>query len=58
MKKLTPDEIRRRNKAVKRDLIPVRLLLAGGTFLMALRKTRSLCGAYKEARAMWKLQIS
>lgn len=58
MRRLTPEEIRRRNKAVLRDLLPVRLLLAGGTFVMALRDKRGLCGAYKEARLMWKLKIS
>lgn len=58
MRKLSEDELRRRNKAVMHDLLPIRLLMAGGTFIMALRDKRSLCGAYKEARAMWKLRIA
>lgn len=57
MRKLTPEEIRRRNKAVLFRLLPVRLALAGGTFLMALRK-EGFCGALKEARELWKLRIS
>lgn len=57
MRRLTPEEIRRRNKAVMFDLIPVRLVLAGGTFIMALRE-KGLCGAYKEARTMWKLRTA
>lgn len=57
MRRLTPEEIRRRNKAVMFRLIPVRLVLAGGTFLMALRE-KGFCGAVKEARASWKLRIS
>jgi|GEM_PF-2629547 len=57
MRRLTPEEIHRRNKAVMFDLVPVRLLLAGGTFVMALRE-KGLCGAYKEARLMWKLKIA
>ena len=58
MRRLTPEEIRRRNKAVMFDLIPIRLLMAGGTFIMALRDKRGLCGAYKEARSAWKLRIA
>lgn len=58
MRRLTPEEIRRRNKAVMFDLMPMRLVLAGVTFIMALREKRSLCGAYKEARLMWKLKIA
>ncbi len=57
MRQLTPEEIRRRNRRVMFDLIPVRLLIAAGTFVMALREKR-LCGAYKEARKAWKLRIS
>ena len=57
MRRLSPDEIRRRNKAVMFDLIPARLLLAGVTFVMALRP-KGLCGAYKEARDLWKLRIA
>ncbi len=57
MRRLTPDEIRRRNKRVMQDLAPVRAVLAIGTFVMTVRKM-GLCGAYKEARLMWKLRIS
>ena len=57
MRRLTPEEIRRRNRAVMRDLIPMRLLLAGVTFVGSLRG-KGLCGAYKEARMMWKLRIA
>ena len=58
MRRLTPEEIRRRNMWLRRDLISVRLVLAGGTFIMALREKRGLCVAYKEARAIWKLRVS
>jgi len=58
MRRLTPEELHRRNKAVMFDLIPMRLLLAGGTFIMSLYKERSPCRAYKEARLMWKLRIA
>jgi hypothetical protein len=57
MRKLTPEEIRRRNRAVMLRLVPVRIVLAGGTFVMSLRK-KGLCGAMKEARELWKLKIS
>ena len=58
MRRLTPNEIRRRNKDVMAGyLLPYRLFLAGGTFLMSIRE-KGLCGAVKEARTMWKLQIS
>lgn len=57
MRQLTPDEIRHRNKRLMTGyLLPYRLFLAGGTFMMGLRK-QGFCGAVKEARAMWKLQL-
>ena len=58
MRQLTPDELRRRNKNLMRGaLLPYRLVLAGGTFIMDLR-ARGLCGAFKEARKMWRLEIA
>lgn len=59
MRRLTPEEIRRRNKTVMRDLIPLRLLMACGTFLMmTLKEKRGVCASLKEARKAWKLRIA
>lgn len=57
MRRLTPEEIRRRNKAVMFNLIPMRLVLAGVAFAGSLRE-KGFCGAYKEARLAWKLKIA
>lgn len=57
MRRLTPDEIRGRNRRLMAGyLLPYRLFLAGGTFILTLRK-RGFCGAMKEARVMWNLQL-
>ena len=57
MRQLTPEEVRRRNRKVMNGyLLPYRLFLACGTFVMDLR-AKGPCGALKEARKMWRLEI-
>jgi hypothetical protein len=56
-RRLTPEELRKRNEAVMSRLLVHRVVLASVAFFGAMVETKNFRTAFKEARHAWRLEL-